>query len=79
MRQLLLLVFVLIGVLWWRSRAAGARNAQPPETRASPPPAPQAMRACAVCGLIVPEGEVLRGAHGAAYCCTAHRQQAEPH
>ena len=63
---------LVILFVWWayrRSRAAG-----PGQT---PPPAPptQDMVVCAHCGVHLPHGEAVAGAHGQ-YCSAAHRSAA---
>jgi uncharacterized protein len=74
MRAFLLLVLVLIVVWLWRSSRSGSSNG-----RKTPPgqPQPQAMVACALCGVHLPQADALAGRQGL-YCSAEHRQRAEP-
>ncbi len=77
MKFLLLFFIVMVVVFQWRSsRSDAKRNARvAPEEKspASSPATPQAMIACARCGLHVPAGDAVQGNAGA-YCSAAHRQ-----
>jgi hypothetical protein len=61
--------FLLFAVLWllWRLFAPAAR----PRRGRTPPPE-QAIRACAHCGVYLPESDLLRADDGALYCCAEH-------
>lgn len=79
MKLLLVLAVVLLGVWLWRSgRGSPSSGGQAKPPSASTPPAPpQDMVACALCGLHVPRSEAVEGRQGR-YCCSEHRQRAEP-
>ena len=73
----LLLLLVLVGVaVWW---LAGRRRDTPvPRDPVPPPPAapaaaPQAMIACAHCGVHLPQADTVADAAGRAFCSEAHR------
>jgi len=71
MRFLLLIVLVGVVFLMLRTKSRGRGDASRP-----PPPAPgdpQAMLACAHCGVHLPEGDALRDAAGRPFCSDAHR------
>jgi uncharacterized protein len=82
--KFLLLLLVVIGAVAWlaigrrRPPAAGSRSddADRPTKPAAPPgPAsPQAIVACAHCGVHLPAADALRDAEGRVYCSDAHRQ-----
>ena len=63
---------ILLLVLWlvWRVFRA-LRPAAPPPARSR---GGEAMRACAHCGLNVPESEAIEDNPSASYCCEAHRR-----
>jgi uncharacterized protein len=68
-----LIFFLLVAwVVYWllrSSRRSGdAGRAEPP-----PPPSPEAMVACARCGLHVPRSESVESA-GRHYCCPEHQR-----
>jgi uncharacterized protein len=71
MKTLLLLALVF-GVLWLvkggRRGGADAASRQP-----SRPPAPQAMLACAHCGVHLPQSDALMDPAGRPFCSDAHR------
>lgn len=71
-----LVVLALVGLLFWKWQ--GQRNGRLHQRK--PPTPSQAgstpMLACALCGLNVPQPEVVQGRKGW-YCCEAHRQRAE--
>ncbi len=67
---LLLLVLVVVGLVFF-----GRRRAVPPPDKptARKPDGPQAMLACAHCGVHLPQAEALMDAAGRPYCSEAHR------
>lgn len=65
----LLLLLVIVVALWWIGGRA-RRIDQPP--RAARRGAPQALEACAHCGVHLPRAEMVAGARGL-YCSEAHR------
>lgn len=73
------LVLGLLGWVLWRSTRKPTRGAAPERgvQLHHPAPAtttaPQAMLACARCGVHLPSGEALTDAEGQSYCCAAHR------
>lgn len=71
MGRLLLFLLVLFGIWWLRRKfARDDRPEPPPRARER---AVEAMRACAHCGVHVPESEALiDGAH--AFCSDQHRR-----
>ena len=69
MKCLLLLVAVL--ALVWLLRSSVRRMRAPPPT-ATGPATPQAMLACAQCGVHLPANEALPG-RGGVFCGAAHR------
>lgn len=72
MSKLLVLLAVLaLAYALWRN---GQRRSRPPAPPAKRPPTPQAMVACARCGVHLPDADALH-ADGDAYCCPAHRDQ----
>lgn len=79
MRNLLIFILVLI-VIWWVRRAlhrlqqGSPRGAARTRARDDADPAqPESMRACAHCGLHVPESEGVREGD-AFFCCDEHRR-----
>ena len=69
----LLVVIVALVVLWLLLRGLVRRTkgeGQPP--RKAPPATPQAMLACAHCGVHLPRDEALPG-RGGVFCGEAHR------
>ena len=78
MKLLLVLVVVLIAVYFWRQRRRVERPRHPPApaTPAQKIGQPQAMVACARCGLHLPEADAVQG-HEGSYCSPAHRRLAE--
>jgi len=69
----LLVVVVALVVLWLLLRGLVRRSrgeGEPP--RQTPPAAPQAMLACAHCGVHLPRDEALPG-RGGVFCGEAHR------
>lgn len=70
MKYVLVLIVVVLALMWLtRSRAPAARRDKP---RATPPAGPQAMVACAHCGVHLPRSDAVAGADGL-YCSEAHR------
>lgn len=63
---------ILLLVLWlvWR----GLRSLKPPARPPSRSATGEPMRACAHCGLNVPESEALIDSPTLSYCCEAHRR-----
>lgn len=63
---------ILLLVVWvvWRVFLS-LRRSGPPPARSS---RGEAMRACAHCGLNVPESEALIESDSLSYCCEAHRR-----
>ena len=78
MKLLLVLVVVLIAVYFWRQRRRAERplHPPPPDTPAQKIGQPQAMVACAHCGLHLPEADAVQG-HDGIYCSIAHRHLTE--
>jgi uncharacterized protein len=73
MKALLVLLAVAAAVwLWWRRRRVSAAGSRHPSADA-----PQAMLRCVRCGVHLPASSAVIGREGRAYCCSAHRQQAE--
>ena len=64
-----LILFLVIWVAWRVFRSV--RRSAPPRARS---PRGEAMRACAHCGLNVPESEALIESETLSYCCEAHRR-----
>lgn len=75
MRFLLILLVVLAVVWLWRS----ARQADPKPKQPKPPTAaaPLEMVRCTLCSVHLPAADAVAGKKGP-YCCTEHRQRAEP-
>jgi uncharacterized protein len=74
----LLLLVIAVVVLVWLVRSSLRRVQAPPSSAGRP--APQAMLACAHCGVHVPASEALPG-RGGVFCGPAHRaafEQAHP-
>ena len=74
MKPLLILLVVLAVVWLWRNARTAAAHQRPPQPPAAAPPL--TVVACGQCGVHIPAGDAVMGTR-AAYCCTAHRQQAE--
>ena len=71
-----LLLLLVLGLVLWkllgRARGSGAAEGRQAPTRRAGPAAPEAMVACAHCGLHLPAADaVLDGSH--IYCSPAHR------
>ena len=75
MKYLVLLIVVVVAVGLWRSRRAADTRAQQAGSTAParPVPLPQAVLACAQCGVHVPHAEAVM-AGSDAYCCAEHRR-----
>jgi len=72
LKLLLLVVVVLVAVLLFKGRSRVP--APPPAPRPpAPPTGPQAMLACAHCGVHLPQPDALMDAAGRPYCTEAHR------
>jgi uncharacterized protein len=74
----LLVLLVVVGGLWLmfgRSRrvGGGAKPAQPAAKKPPPPGTPQAMLACAHCGVHLPQAEAVLDTQGRAFCSEPHR------
>jgi uncharacterized protein len=71
MIKFLLLIVVIAVALWMlKSKARGRGDAaRPPQ----PPDGPQAMLACAHCGVHLPQADALMDAGGRPFCSDAHR------
>jgi uncharacterized protein len=77
----LILLAVIVGAAWWmfgRRRTPPSRPSEPQAPKASPsgkaqPGEPQAMLACAHCGVHLPAGEAVNDAAGRPFCSEAHR------
>ena len=70
--KILILLALVFGVLWLlkgRRRGEGAA----PKSRPAEPAKPQAMLACAHCGVHLPQNDVLADAAGRPFCSEAHR------
>lgn len=73
-----LLVFLVVMLVAWRWRSD--RSDAQLEARRKQSAAhntPQAMVRCELCGVHLPQNDAVTGQRGS-YCCTAHRQKAEP-
>lgn len=75
MRGLLILLVVLAGVWFWRSRASAI--SQRPPASSDPTPTPLDTVACSHCHVHIPRAEAIQGLHGS-YCGQEHLHQAEP-
>jgi len=74
MKYLLVLVVVLVGAwLLLGRRRSGLPPAPPGNPKKVDAATPQAMLACAHCGMHLPEAEALRDAAGRPFCTEAHR------
>ncbi len=71
MRNLLLFIFILIGVYYLRRLLAADDATDKPATAAQAPREAERVLPCAHCGLLVPASEVLE-AHGDFFCSAEH-------
>ena len=69
-----ILLIAVVGVVLWllKSRARGP-SAPPSAKGPAAAPRPQAMLACAHCGVHLPQVDVVADAAGRPYCSDAHR------
>ena len=79
MKYLLLIVFALALLWWWRT--IGRKSIGEPEDKrerapAKSPAPPQDMVACRQCGLHLPRAEAVAGAQGL-YCSEKHHRASE--
>jgi uncharacterized protein len=72
MMKWLLLLAVIALVMWWTGAGRNARQAQVRQA-ARRRAAPEAMVACAHCGVHLPRGEAVADGQ-ALFCSAAHRQ-----
>lgn len=70
-----LLVILVVGVLLWLmiGKPRRVEEVRRREDKAKPPQLPQAMVACAHCGVHLPAQDALLDAAGRPYCGEAHR------
>ena len=69
----IVLVLTAVFVLLWLIRGGTSRRQPPPSAgRKGTPPKPQAMLACAQCGVHLPASDVLPG-RGGVFCGEPHR------
>jgi uncharacterized protein len=64
-----LILFLVLWLVWRVFRSM--RRTDPPPARSR---GAEVMRACAHCGLNVPESEAIIDSPSASYCCEAHRR-----
>jgi len=69
MTKFLLLIIVVAVVLWLMS----SRRSTVRGKRRAAPPAPEAMVACAHCGVHLPRSDAVEGRDGQLFCGSAHR------
>lgn len=75
--KFLLLIAIVFAVVWYlRGGARQMRGPAQDESRREPPPAPQDMVECPVCGVHLPRTDALAGPDGRLYCCAEHRARA---
>jgi hypothetical protein len=67
-------LLLFLGWIVWRLLRPDPPHPRPEKAR---PAAQETMRACAFCGVYVPEGEMSRDPFGNVYCCQAHCARAE--
>jgi uncharacterized protein len=73
MKYLLVLLVVLAGAWLLLGRRRGGPPPAAPSSKKKAAGAPQAMLACAHCGVHLPEADALRDAAGRPFCTEAHR------
>jgi uncharacterized protein len=76
MTKILILLALVFGVLWLlKGRRRGSNDASdaPPKSKPSKAAKPQAMLACAHCGVHLPQSDVVADTAGRSYCGDAHR------
>ncbi len=72
MTKLLILLGAVLAVVWlFIGRRRGSER--PAASSQAAPAKPQAMLACAHCGVHLPQADVLAGTDGRPYCSDAHR------
>ena len=69
MTKFLVLILVVAVVLWLMS----SRRSSVREKRRAAPRAPEAMIACAHCGVHLPRSDAVEGRDGQLFCGNAHR------
>ncbi len=77
MKYLIVLLLVMVVAWRWRTGRSSAQQTQRRQRAARDAATPQDMVRCAQCGVHLPQSDALPGKRGA-YCCSAHRQKAEP-
>jgi len=70
--KILLLLALVFGVLWLL-KGRRREHTNPPRSQPKSPPGPQAMLACAHCGVHLPQSDALMDAAGRPFCSDAHR------
>ncbi|MCL2075625.1 MAG: hypothetical protein FWH15_04150 [Betaproteobacteria bacterium] len=65
----LLLLFLLGWIVWRLLRPSSRKTTEKRDD-------PETIAACALCGVYVPESEMVRDRNGQKYCCQAHLRQA---
>lgn len=73
LKLLLTLVVIVLGLMFWFGKGR-ARPSTGGRTRTAPTDAPQAMVACAHCGLHLPRAEVFLNDRGEPFCGAEHRR-----
>ena len=69
-----LILFALLGVVWWMWVKRGSSRDNHASTRRDPPP--EKMVTCSFCSVHLPESEGVAD-RGRVYCCEAHRVAAQ--
>ena len=70
--KILLLLALVFGVLWLL-KGRRRESTDLPRSQPKSPPGPQAMLACAHCGVHLPQSDALMDAAGRPFCSDAHR------
>jgi uncharacterized protein len=75
MSKLLILLALFGAAVWWLGARRGPRPPRAGPARPAAPPAaePQPMKACAHCGVHLPQEDAVVDAIGHPYCSEAHR------